>query len=68
MKQKDEKNKKENVSSKNQGQSGRPVLIAMDATYQKINKISFHQNFKSLIGHYKGDGPSSRIGSFPKSP
>lgn len=62
MKQKDEKNKKENVDVKGKDQGERPILISMDATYQQINKISFHQNFKSLIGHYKREGSSSRVG------
>ena len=62
MKQKDEKNKKENRNVKNKDQEGRPILIVMDATYQQINKVSFHQNFKSLIGHYKRDGSPSRAG------
>lgn len=66
MKQNDEKTKKENMSVKNKTPEGRPLLVAMDATYQQINKVSFHQNFKSLIGHYKQDGTPSRMGSFPK--
>lgn len=38
-----------NVSDKIPGMAG----MANDETYRQINSVSFQQNFKMLIGHYK---------------
>ncbi len=33
----------------------------MDETYVQVNQISFQQNFKALIGHYKKTGSYNTV-------
>lgn len=32
----------------------------VDMTYQQVNRVSFQQNFKVLIGHYTNEPQTSR--------
>lgn len=55
MKLKNEKPQKITVMPKG------PTQTAFgDETYRQINRASFQENFKILIGHFKNDGHLSR--------
>lgn len=43
----------ENVATKPQGNARQAVKDTTDEAYVQVNRVSFQQNFKSLIGHYK---------------
>jgi hypothetical protein len=49
------------VRPKHQNQEDTPE-DTKDEPYFQINKISFQENFKVLIGHYKNVGPESQAG------
>lgn len=49
MKNRNEKTKEPSAYSKNQVRQ----MNTIDDAYRHVNKSSFHQNFKALLGHYK---------------
>ena len=68
MKQKSENTKKTYAGSKEEIRIVPPAQMKtppgrmkkIDEAYLHINQTSFQQNFKFLIGHYKGSGQESR--------
>jgi hypothetical protein len=62
MKSKIEKSKKSIKSQSGQNQPDRTEQNKnLNEAYQQINKVSFQNNFKNLIGHYKTDIVASTL-------
>lgn len=60
MKKKHEKNMKPRTEREQMQMKVQTITEIHDESYRQINKISFHQNFRALIGHYKGESSASR--------
>lgn len=60
MKQKREKKARSSAGSKQTKKEVNTIADFHDETYRQINKISFQQNYRALIGHYKGESSASR--------
>jgi len=53
VKKKVEQTPKINSVNASKVSTGQALKERADQTYLHVNQISFHQNFKALIGHYK---------------
>jgi|GEM_PF-6759991 hypothetical protein len=53
MKSKVETEKKMESAAAKKVSASQVVKEKLDETYLQINQLSFQQNFKALIGHYK---------------
>ena len=63
MNKKMEKLRKAIVATKEKVQTNARVQTGLiEEAYYQINKTSFQQNFKVLIGHYKNETHATRLG------